>query len=660
MANNYFLRTDILPEEVPLLFSNKQLFSNKNFTETEIRKIILNQKENIFNFPKLGEFSKKQESIPFKYQVNVRKNKSRTLSLLHPLAQLQCLIFIIKFENKITIAASRSNFSVRYPITRNNNQLDLTSSEITSIKKLEGTFLQHTNKHISSEQLIRSFRHYFSYSKVQSMNELYNSSDFINAQEKFMHMVKIDIQNFFPSIYTHTLSWVLFRSKKNAKLYRSSDMFENTIDLVAREINYGETNGIIIGPEFSRILAEILLCQIDNNVESKLYKEKIIHERDYKIFRFVDDIFIFYDEEKIKNYVINILKKQLSDINLTLNSSKMSVYSFTLSSSLSPVNKIGFYINNFKNKKIILSNVFSKNSLISADDIRGTNQDWKLLFTQVLQLSQENISDSSKIINYFLSSLQHFMNMKPGKRYIKYLNLLRTFLQGLTNLLKASPMQTTYTYTYYVLITLINQLEQSYKEDSYGKENLIKYFQMIFQCLSNLVSYSWFDINQGYDFLPILKYLNKFELYLNSYQLISMLKDAENKYFVWSSVAYYIYNTKDKNTELRYLTVKKVLHKLLSQYVINYSLKGKEKDIWFDSEWFYLLNDFSKYPGFNKAELNILKDKYLNSIKKTGLGKIAKEFSKNSYYAWDSEFEDFSKKLFYKKIISKYNKNINY
>lgn len=221
-------------------------------------------------------------------------------------------------------------------------------------------------------------------------------------------------------------------------------------------------------------------------------------------------------------------------------------------------------------------------------------------------------------------------------------------------------MQTTYTYTYYVLITLINQLEQSYKEDSYGKENLIKYFQMIFQCLSNLVSYSWFDINQGYDFLPILKYLNKFELYLNSYQLISMLKDAENKYFVWSSVAYYIYNTKDKNTELRYLTVKKVLHKLLSQYVINYSLKGKEKDIWFDSEWFYLLNDFSKYPGFNKAELNILKDKYLNSIKKTGLGKIAKEFSKNSYYAWDSEFEDFSKKLFYKKIISKYNKNINY
>ncbi len=234
------------------------------------------------------------------------------------------------------------------------------------------------------------------------MNELYNSSDFINAQEKFMHMVKIDIQNFFPSIYTHTLSWVLFRSKKNAKLYRSSDMFENTIDLVAREINYGETNGIIIGPEFSRILAEILLCQIDNNVESKLYKEKIIHERDYKIFRFVDDIFIFYDEEKIKNYVINILKKQLSDINLTLNSSKMSVYSFTLSSSLSPVNKIGFYINNFKNKKIILSNVFSKNSLISADDIRGgTNQDWKLLFTQVLQLSQENISDSSKIINYF-------------------------------------------------------------------------------------------------------------------------------------------------------------------------------------------------------------------------------------------------------------------
>ncbi len=48
MANNYFLRTDILPEEVPLLFSNKQLFSNKKFYRNRNKKDNFKSKRKYF------------------------------------------------------------------------------------------------------------------------------------------------------------------------------------------------------------------------------------------------------------------------------------------------------------------------------------------------------------------------------------------------------------------------------------------------------------------------------------------------------------------------------------------------------------------------------------------------------------------------------------
>lgn len=46
MANNYFLRTDILPEEIPALFSNQILYTNDSFSERKIKKEI---KKNIAN-----------------------------------------------------------------------------------------------------------------------------------------------------------------------------------------------------------------------------------------------------------------------------------------------------------------------------------------------------------------------------------------------------------------------------------------------------------------------------------------------------------------------------------------------------------------------------------------------------------------------------------
>ena len=47
-----------------------------------------------------------------------------------------------------------------------------------------------------------------------------------------------------------------------------------------QEMNYNETNGIVIGPEFSRIFAEVILQQIDTSVERELLKLGYIHKVD--------------------------------------------------------------------------------------------------------------------------------------------------------------------------------------------------------------------------------------------------------------------------------------------------------------------------------------------------------------------------------------------
>jgi len=55
-------------------------------------------------------------------------------------------------------------------------------------------------------------------------------------------------------------------------------------------MNYNETNGIVIVPEFSRIFSEVVLQYIDKTVEANLAKNhKIYRNKNYECYRYVDD-----------------------------------------------------------------------------------------------------------------------------------------------------------------------------------------------------------------------------------------------------------------------------------------------------------------------------------------------------------------------------------
>ncbi|EGO9347541.1 hypothetical protein DSH62_15280, partial [Enterococcus faecalis] len=93
--------------------------------------------------------------------------------------------------------------------------------------------------------------------------------------------LKLDIQFFFDSIYTHSISWAIHSKKLSKSNIKNFELLGNKIDASIQLLNDLQTNGILVGNAVSRIVSEILLCSVDYE----------IRKRDIKIdyLRYVDD-----------------------------------------------------------------------------------------------------------------------------------------------------------------------------------------------------------------------------------------------------------------------------------------------------------------------------------------------------------------------------------
>ena len=78
------------------------------------------------------------------------------------------------------------------------------------------------------------------------------------------YRVHADIANYFPSIYTHAISWAL-HGLSVSKAHRNCLLLAgNLLDKATQGARDGQTNGILVGPHTSNIISEILLTTIDN------------------------------------------------------------------------------------------------------------------------------------------------------------------------------------------------------------------------------------------------------------------------------------------------------------------------------------------------------------------------------------------------------------
>lgn len=89
--------------------------------------------------------------------------------------------------------------------------------------------------------------------------------------------------------------------------------------------NYNETNGIIVGPEISRIFSEVILQRVDVNVLNRLKQAPFSLKlgRDYEVRRYVDDHYIFANSEENLRKILEVYKEELQYYKLFVNESKL-------------------------------------------------------------------------------------------------------------------------------------------------------------------------------------------------------------------------------------------------------------------------------------------------------------------------------------------------
>lgn len=165
---------------------------------------------------------------------------------------------------------------------------------------------------------------YFTYYPIDLIYKFYDRNEFQRLEQRFNYLMEFDISKCFYHIYTHSVTWAV-KDKESAKRNAREVSFENSFDKLMQLANYNETNGIVVGPEISRIFAEIILQQVDVEVLKKLEAQSIKYGVDYEVRRYVDDYFVFSNDSKILETVKNEFQKKLGFYKLYLNPAKSDI-----------------------------------------------------------------------------------------------------------------------------------------------------------------------------------------------------------------------------------------------------------------------------------------------------------------------------------------------
>ncbi len=129
------------------------------------------------------------------------------------------------------------------------------------------------------------------------------------------YVVKADISNCFPSIYTHALTWAI-DGKETAKIESNMkiEKWSKDIDDFAMNLKNRETHGLLIGPHASNLISEIILTKVDQRLNQS--------NNNWKYTRHVDDYTCYVNSNDEAKLFLLELQRNLHEYDLTLNNNK--------------------------------------------------------------------------------------------------------------------------------------------------------------------------------------------------------------------------------------------------------------------------------------------------------------------------------------------------
>jgi hypothetical protein len=212
-------------------------------------------------------------------------------------------------------------------------------------------------------------------------------TNFIEATADWL--VKTDITRFYPSIYTHSIPWAAYGKenvKNNLKAYEGS--LADRLDVLVRSCNRNQTVGIPIGPETSRILAEIVSSRIDfdfsNHASVATKSGKGIDPK--TVDRLQDDWTVGTTSLERAENILSVITKCYREYGLEINGAKTSVTHILKADALNWKSEISAFLSHR----------------------RGALQGVRLVEFLTLCLQLQLDAPSAPVLNYALSIVEGY------------------------------------------------------------------------------------------------------------------------------------------------------------------------------------------------------------------------------------------------------------
>lgn len=538
---------------------------------------------------------------------------------------------------------------------------------------------------------------FFSYKKYTNVYKFYEDYRYHRAEKKYNFLFKFDIAKCFDSIYTHSISWaVLGLEAVKENIDSSKNNFSGVFDKFIQYCNYGETNGILIGPEFSRIFAEVILQKIDKTVE-EIIKSKYgyTNKRDYELYRYVDDYFLFCDDEILKEEIFKIFKHELKAYKLSINDSKsLEYYKPIITEITIAKEKINQLFS--ENPKFSIIDLEKGPIIEEKEELKVLNHKFSFFFnannliTQYKILIKESAVDYKDVLNYSLALLNNIIEKnlvsfesiyfqyktKIKSREINDKNIINTldkieesftshivnFIDFIFFIYSVSPRVNSTIKISHILSKILAFYKIKYKSDKkkfiISTNNRQRVFKKIldessFIIKKNLIS-EYTQVETLY-LLTVVKELDRefripevlLEKFIGFDHVNNKIPDYRLNYFSIVVILFYLGHS------TKYDKIKTALKSYIQEYIRSFPIEKRNKS----SELTHLILDLIACPyldiKYKRKIFIVYKDsKTFMEIKESikALNKIL-DFQKNNLKYWFTKWERFNlaKELEYKK-----------
>lgn len=313
-----FLLTDLLPVELPEIFSFRYLYEEllQKKNNASLQDWVKAMRESIGknnSTPFEG-----WNAIPLNFDILKKGGAYRKMSIINPLSAINAYLFLEQYEDDLLISLEKNSVaSLRYHVRNTNLFYDGTKE---SLIRYQDEAYKSIGKYI-----IEKSATYFSIVPFRMLSDFTRSNKWRRLNSKYKYFVHLDYKLCFDSIYSHIYNMLNTDSIADAKKMKNSNLFV-AIDRLLQNINGSLSHGVIVGPEFSRLLVEILLQNIDIQLIDSLSAKGMQYGVEYEFYRYVDDIYLFVQHEHAQEIVLSKLEEIAARYRMNLNAMKTKRY----------------------------------------------------------------------------------------------------------------------------------------------------------------------------------------------------------------------------------------------------------------------------------------------------------------------------------------------